>query len=265
MESCPFPVIPAYLAEQNFPDAAIPHAEVSHIWTQDISLSQHISEAAKIDYIVQDFREMIGQVDAVLLARDDAQRHLEMAKPFLEAGIPIFIDKPLALTVKEANTLLSLQQYEGQLFSCSSLRYAKEFTPSDILWDSIGELRFIEGIVPKFWNTYSVHIIEPALNFAPDRGPLQEVNSLKRGEVQMAMVKWANGLSGMFKTLGSIKCPLEISLYGDRGYKRLVFKDSFNAFKSSLEVFIHSIRNRSQPIPREETLEIVRIIEEGNG
>ena len=48
MASCPFPVIPSYLAEQAFPDAAIPHAEVSHVWTQEVSLSQHIAAASRI-------------------------------------------------------------------------------------------------------------------------------------------------------------------------------------------------------------------------
>ena len=69
------------------------------------------------------------------------------------------------------------------------------------------------------------------------------------------------GLKGVFKTLGSIKCPLELSLYGDKGYKRLVFADSFHAFKRSLEVFTQVIRTKSQPIARAETLEIVEIIE----
>ena len=65
--------------------------------------------------------------------------------------------------------------------------------------------------------------------------------------------------------MGSIKCPLEIALYGENGFIRLAFQDSFNAFKSSLEVFVEMIRTKTQPIPRKETLEIVEIIERGNG
>ena len=68
---------------------------------------------------------MANEVDAVLLARDDAETHLEMAKPFLKAGVPIFIDKPLAYTVSDAEEILASQQNPDQIFTCSSLRYAK--------------------------------------------------------------------------------------------------------------------------------------------
>lgn len=265
MADCPFPVIPAYLAEQTFPEAAIPNVEVSHIWTQDTAISQHISASSRIPHIAHKATEMIGQVDGILLARDDAERHLEMARPFLLEGIPIFIDKPLALTRREAQEIFSLQQYEGQVFTCSSLRYASEFQPTEEIENTLGTLRFIEGIVPKFWNTYAVHIIEPALNFASKRGSLEEILPFKRNEVQMAQVRWSSGLSAVFKTMGSIKCPLEIALYGENGFIRLAFQDSFNAFKSSLEVFVEMIRTKTQPIPRKETLEIVEIIERGNG
>ena len=98
--------------------------------------------------------------------------------PISRQEYPFFIDKPLALSVPEANEILSFQQYEGQLFSCSSLRYAEEFLPSDEMAKSIGTLKFIEGIVPKFWNTYAVHIIEPRPKFCKESRPYRGSNSL---------------------------------------------------------------------------------------
>ena len=69
---------------------------VSHIWTQDIKISRHIAKTTFIPNVVSNYEDMIGHVDGILLARDDAENHLEISKPFLMAGIPIFIDKPLA-------------------------------------------------------------------------------------------------------------------------------------------------------------------------
>ena len=48
-----------------------------------------------------DYREFLGKVDAVIIARDDYETHFEMAQPFLEAGLPVFVDKPLSLEVSE--------------------------------------------------------------------------------------------------------------------------------------------------------------------
>ena len=102
MATCPFPVIPAYLAKQKFPEDQIPDAEVTHIYTQSPEISAHIAAAARIPNAVNEPEEMLGQIDALLLARDDAENHPKFARPFLEAGVPVYIDKPLALTVSAA-------------------------------------------------------------------------------------------------------------------------------------------------------------------
>ena len=91
MQKCPFPVIPEYLSKEKYPDNFIKDAEVTHIWTQKREYSEHIAKAAKISNIVDNAIDMIGEVDGVLLARDDAENHYEMCKPFVEAGIMIYI------------------------------------------------------------------------------------------------------------------------------------------------------------------------------
>ena len=79
MKDCAFPVIPSYLSRQNFPADAITGACVTNIWTQSISLSNHIARSANINTVNQNITDMIDQVDAVLLARDDSENHLKYA------------------------------------------------------------------------------------------------------------------------------------------------------------------------------------------
>ncbi len=124
MEECGFQVIPRYLEKQKFPEDTIAEASVTHVWAQDKKIASHIAKATLIETVVDCYTDMIGHVDGVLLARDDAEMHYEFAAPFLKAGIPIYVDKPLALTTIEARKLLDIQRYPGQLFSCSALRYA---------------------------------------------------------------------------------------------------------------------------------------------
>src|SRR5690606_17073704 len=171
MLNCPYPVIPEYLSEQNYPQDFLGHlANVTHIWTQNAEESHKIAKSAKIPYIVDKMEDMIGYIDAVLLARDDAENHLELSKSFLQAGIPIFIDKPLAFDLETAREILNQQTFEGQIFTCSSLRYSNDLLLSKEQAKLLGDISFIEAKVPKSWEKYAIHVIEPIIAGNPNRG-----------------------------------------------------------------------------------------------
>ena len=89
MKDCGFPVIPEYLSKQRFPDDCIPNAHVTHIWTQDRAVSEHVAKASLIPNVVDRMEDMIGEVDAVLLARDDPENHTNFAtitSPYTGSG-----------------------------------------------------------------------------------------------------------------------------------------------------------------------------------
>ena len=90
MDDCGFPVIPVYLAKQRFPEDTIAGARVTNVWTQSINLSHKISKAAKIENVNESISEMIPQIDAALLARDDAENHFRFAKFFFGCWITSF-------------------------------------------------------------------------------------------------------------------------------------------------------------------------------
>lgn len=263
MKDCPFAVIFDYLSTQEFPKNAIQNASVTHVWTQDRDISSHIAAASRIPNIVDNYADMIGQVDAVLLARDDPENHWEMSKPFIEAGVPVFIDKPLALTVKEAKKIISSEQYPGQVFSCSSLRYAKEFSLSEKDKEELGIIKMIDATIPKSWEKYAVHIIEPVLNLLGNKSKTVSVTNTGTGDVNIVTVKTADNITLVFKVLGKTSCPLSIRIFGTKSYKELVFKDTYYAFKTSLEHFIKGIQEKSIIIPHTETMATIEIIEKG--
>ncbi|MEN8251827.1 MAG: Gfo/Idh/MocA family oxidoreductase, partial [Bacteroidota bacterium] len=118
MNNCGFAGIPIYL-EANSDTLGINDVQVTHVWTQDKNLSTHIAKASGIRNVVDSMEDMIGEVDAVLLARDDPENHVKMARPFLDADIPVFIDKPLAIT-KEDLEYFKQQNELGKLLMSSS-------------------------------------------------------------------------------------------------------------------------------------------------
>ena len=184
MDECPFPVIPAYLYKENYPQNFISDAVVTHIWTQDRKISEHVARASKIENIVDNYEDMIGKVDAVLLARDDAENHLEMSRPFLESGTMIYIDKPLAFDLKTAQEIFSLEQFEGQIFSCSALRYARELNETLDKISEVGNISYVEAHIIKLWNTYSAHIIDPVLRIIGDDNEIKDIKKFKNSNSQ---------------------------------------------------------------------------------
>lgn len=263
MKDCPFKAIPQYLSQRHFPNDAIAEARVTHIWTQDKNISRHVAAASLIENIVDDYVDMIGRVGAVLLARDDAENHYEMARPFLEAGLPIYIDKPLARSRAEAEKIYALRRYDNQIFSCSALAFSDELCLSETDREEIGPIRIIEGTVVRDWEKYAAHVIEPALKILGNGNAIRKTKITRRGDACEATVIWDSGMVTLFKTLGNQPGGIELNVVGDRGTKKLVFTDSFGAFKNALTEFVAVARKQKETIPAAHVLRVIDVLEAG--
>lgn len=263
MKDCPFPVIHDYLSKQSFPEDCISEGRVSHIWTQNKGISEHVAKASNIEHIVEQYTDLIGQVDAILLARDDYQHHLEISKPFLEAGLPIYIDKPISINKKQANQLFSLQKYEGQIFTCSAFGYAKEFQLTNEIKEEIGSLEYVDACIMKSWEKYAIHIIEPVLKIIGDQGGIKSVSRAVINNKHILTCTWDSHLVTTFTTLGETSSPIIIRLFGTKGYKELKFEDTFFAFKQALQHFINIVKKKNPPIDQGFVMKIVDMIERG--
>ena len=266
MEKCGYPVIPRYLEQQQWPASQIKEARVAAIWTQDIALSRHIAKAAKIEHVVTCYTDMIGQVDAVLLARDDAYNHLQYAEPFLRQGIPIYIDKPIALSVNDLDRLYALEQYSGQIFTCSALRYSKQLALTTADRQSLGPIKQITAFTPKSWSKYAVHIIEPVLNMLSEGDEIVEMTAPAFHRCDGSgslMVCWESGIQTNFFALGDGQSPISIRVFGTSGWKDFIFTDSFSAFKAALQAFIQGISNNKVMSDRAFNTTVVQLLERG--
>ena len=67
------------------------------------------------DFIAERPEDMLGKVDAVIITARDGIYHAPFARPFLEAGIPMFIDKPFTVDLQEAIDFASEAKRRGVL------------------------------------------------------------------------------------------------------------------------------------------------------
>ena len=263
MKDCGFPVIPIYLVKQNFPADSIRGARVTNIWTQSLSLSNHIAESANITSVNQNLTDMIGEVDAILLARDDSESHLKYAAPFINAGIPIYIDKPLATKIKDAEEILSLERYPGQIFSCSALRFSEELRLPLKEQKSLGVINKIVGYTPNSWRKYSVHIIEPLLKYIPHNLEIKSSHSAKTAKSHTLNLTYTNGLCVQLNCVNLKSHPVKITLHGENKVCELVFEKTFDAFKNSLNNFIDGVISKKVKITHSDMYRTVKLVELG--
>jgi predicted dehydrogenase len=73
-----------------------------------------------------DYRDLLGQVDAVSIAVP-TETHLEVASAFLDRGIPVLVEKPLARSVEDADRMIALAALRGVVLAVG---HTERFNPA---------------------------------------------------------------------------------------------------------------------------------------
>jgi predicted dehydrogenase len=108
---------PAYLPNSG--------AKVVAIWGQEAERTQQVATNGRIDTVVAAPEEMLGKVDAVFCVTRHGGLHRALVTPYLEAGVPAFIDKPLAVDPADAREIVRIAQAQGVPFSSfSTVRFS---------------------------------------------------------------------------------------------------------------------------------------------
>ena len=259
MRDCPYAAIPEYLDKEPKETLQFRGARVTHIWTDDPADAAHVARASLIPHVVERPEDVIGRVDAVIVATDKGDEHVERCRPFVEAGLPVFVDKPLTDNAPDLRQFVEWVGEGRPILSSSCMRYAKEYAPYRASTHELGEMRFAAITTPKSWERYGIHALEgiyailgPGFVSACNSGTRERnVVHLKHGcgaDVVIAAIKDMYGAFGV------------LTLSGTSGYVSLDFKDTFYAFKAQLQAFVDFLRTGQRPFSFSETVELMKII-----
>lgn len=260
-KECPFAGIPVYLNKQPKDTLTIPGAKVTHIHCAGEGgfTPEHVAKCSLIPNIVQNATDVIGQVDAVIIATDIGGEHVARARPFVEAGVPVFIDKPLTDNADDLKVFKKWVAEGKAIMSSSSMRYTKEFMPYRTSTRELGDLRFVSITTPKSWETYGIHALEAMY---PILGPgFLSARNTGTKDRNVVHLKHRNGADviviasyDMFGGFGHLQ------LVGTAGHAHVSSGDTFYAFKTQLEAFISYLRTGVRPFPFEETVELMQLL-----
>lgn len=251
-----WPGIYEYVRRRHASEFGLDGWTTTHAWTQDPESTKRLCAACRIPQSVDSYLEFLGKVDAVIIARDDYETHFQMANPFLEAGLPVFIDKPLSVDVSELRAFKPYLE-KGQLMSCSGMRYSRELDEPRADLSAYGRLKLIRGAIVLSWEKYGVHLLEAILAIIPSR-PIAV--RMPTAEHASAIVRLDGGLLIQIDALGECARTFHVELFGTQRTGLFDITDNFTMFRRMLWEFVQSIRTGRPAIPPERTLDIMRVL-----
>jgi len=258
-EASDWGVIHDYLVTKDPSEFGFDGVTVTHAWTQDPAETDTLCRASKIPNAAESLDGMAESVDAVLLARDDYGRHREFAEPFLDRGIPTFVDKPLALDPEDVAWFEPFLR-EGLLMSCSGMRFARALDEPRATLEEYGPVRLVDGVVLNDWSKYGVHLLDAVFGVL-EAGP--EAVTATGTDPATVTIETTGDPTVQLSALGDAPITFDVSIYGRDAVSRHHLRDNFRAFRRTLYRFFEMVRTGEPAIPPAETLDVLRTVVAG--
>ena len=256
MADAGWPGIHTYLRRRDASEFGNLGMAVTHVWTQDADVTERLRRACRVPHAAPSPGAMIGEVDAIVIARDDHARHVDMAMPFLKAGLPIFVDTPLTLDPQALTTFRPYLE-SGQLTSCSGMRFARELDVPRAEIAAYGELRLIRGAILNDWERYGVHVVDAVLNLTSARPVAATPLPGKHASLAVEM---DDGSLFEVDALGDVGPCFRVDLFGTERISTHEIEDNFSMFRRLLFHFARGIRERCPAVPPDDSLASLRLL-----
>lgn len=211
----------------------------------------------------QSIAEVCRQSDAIfILAPDNVDDHLKLAREVLPYGKPTAIDKALAFKVSEAREIVELaQKHNTPITSSSALAFAVELEKLLIQITEPPVEVFVTGMGE--WKNYGLHTLSMALRVMGlgikrviDTGTESSrvVTLDYGGRKAFAVVRWSSDMWQLFPwTLG-------IRLSHDK-YLFTIVQDYDGFYENLMRRVIEFFQTGIPPFPSELAMELVAVLE----
>ncbi len=227
-------------------------------------LKRGIETFKKLDVeLVDSIDELLEKVDVVMILSIDGRPHLEQARPVIEAGKPLFIDKPMAASVADAVKIYQLaKKHKVPCFSSSCLRFSPG-TQAVLNDPKVGDIRGCNahspcGLEPHhpdfFW--YGIHGVETLFTIM---GPgCKTVTRIQTKDTDMAAGVWTDGRIGTFRGHRTGPHTYGATVFGSKG---IVEAGKYEGYECLLVEIVKFFKTDKPPVSAEQTLEILAFME----
>ena len=89
---------------------------VSGVYSDDIEAAKKLADLYDV-HIMESYDELQGKVDGVMVTSRNGANHLKFIKPYLPYSVSVFVDKPVRISVEEADEMMEYFETYGNRFS----------------------------------------------------------------------------------------------------------------------------------------------------
>ena len=215
--------------------------------------------------------DMIGKVDAVLIESVDGTVHYERAKPFLEAGVPCYIDKPFTCSVTDAKKLIELSAKKKlPMFSSSSLRFAPEvvaYNADPTHGKVVGCVAYgpcsLSAIPARNAGLYHYGIHGVEVLYTIMGAGCERVTATHEKGVDVVTGTWKDGRVGTFRGIREGAAGYGFVGFAEKGVKAVTVGTAV-IYRELLKQIVATFTSGKPPIDPSVTLEIMAFIEAAN-
>ena len=211
--------------------------------------------------IYDSIEEMCKNVDAVLVESVDGRPHLAQARPVIKAGKPLFIDKPMAGSLRDGLEIFRLaREAKVPVFSSSSLRFAKSTLA--VRNGSVGKVLSADTSSPAslephhpdlFW--YGVHGVESLFTVMGTGCETVKRGTTAEGKIEVVGT-WAGGRIGIYRESKGYSGTAK----GEKGEAPAGTHDR-DCYALLVAEVIKFFQTGVSPVPERETIEILAFME----
>lgn len=235
-------------------------ARIVKVWDERPHDARSLAAMCRIEQVCADPRECGEGVDGILFPDDCTMRHYRFAEPLWETGLPMFVDKPLAGTIEEAEAVVAQAERHGvPLFSASGLQYAREIEEAKPeLAAQLGRILAAQAASPNELVFYGIHGLAMLWSvFGPG---IECVQNIGEEDVDLVKYRWRDGRLGVQLGLEKGRPGWRITLYGEKGRRDIEVADADYFYWNLNRHFLDMVRTRRQPLANAEMLEIIRAL-----
>lgn len=241
-------------------------AQVVGLWGAEPERTKEVSEKGQIPLIVEKPEDLIGKVDAILVVDRHGDLHLPHALPFLEAGIPVYVDKPLTISLGDAVQLFETSRTNNALMtSYSSLRYAAAIDDLASSLEGLGQIHAGHMTGPCDFGSeyggpffYATHVLEMALRLLGDE--VATVRAVRSGSTVVVTLTWANGPVLTISYLAGAAYHFHVTLFGAKGMVAEEVLGGDATYAAGLKAFLAAVESGQAPLTFEQMLRPIAIV-----
>lgn len=236
------------------------------IWGADPQKTAEVAQEGAIPVIVAKPADLLDQIDLAVVVDRHGELHAEHALPFLERGLPTFVDKPFAISLADCQRMLdTAKQHGAVLTSFSALRFAPETEALTAELSRVGSVRAAQFAGPCDFASeyggpffYATHVIELALRLVGN--DVAAVSATRNGPSVLTVLTFGSGAIASLALLGDAAYHFYATLFGTEGMTSREVRGGAATYARTIEQIVRMAETGRAPLEPAQLLQPIRIV-----